>query len=121
MKQILSVVLSLIFVFAVTSLSFAAEKQEAAKHVQVTGEIAAVDASAKTLTVKGKKGDVSISVDEKTKIMAGKDMKALGDLKTGEKVTVKYTESDGKNTAKSIEVKAANAKKEMSSAMEKKK
>ncbi|MBI5057439.1 MAG: hypothetical protein HZB61_12565 [Nitrospirae bacterium] len=64
MKKILSVVRSLVFVFAVTSMSFAAEKQEAAKYVQVTGEITAVDAAANTLTVKGKKGDVSISVDE---------------------------------------------------------
>ncbi|MBI5057435.1 MAG: hypothetical protein HZB61_12545 [Nitrospirae bacterium] len=137
MKKILTVVLSLIFVFAVTSMSFAADKtapaapameqkaapakKEAAKHVQVTGEITAVDAAAKTLTVKGKKGDVAISVDDKTKIMAGKDMKTLADLKTGEKVTVKYTEADGKNTAKSIDVKAAHVKKEMSPAMEKKK
>lgn len=122
MKKILSVVLSLIFVFAVTVMAFAAEtkdeaaavpvieKKEAAKRVQVTGEITVLDAVAKTFTVKGKKGDVNLSVNDKTKIKAGEETKTLADLKAGEKVTVKYTESDGKNTAKSIMIKTVSAK-----------
>jgi len=126
MKRILSVVLSLIFVFAVTSMAFAAETKdaaaapaveqketaapakEAAKRVQVTGEITALDAAAKTFTVKGRKGDVALSIDDKTKIKAGKEAKTLADLKAGDKVTVKYTETDGKNMAKSIEIKTAS-------------
>lgn len=121
MKKILSVVLSLIFVFALTSASFAeenkeaaatpaVEQKEAAKRVQVTGEIAVLDAAAKTFTVKGRKGDVTLSVDDKTKITAGRETKTLADLKAGEKVTVKYTESDGKNTAKSVKIKTASEK-----------
>lgn len=118
MKKILSVVLSLIFVFALTSASFAEENKEAAapaiakkeeaKRVQVTGEIAALDAAAKTFTVKGKKGDVNLSVNDKTKIKAGEETKTLADLKDGIKVTVKYVEVDGKNMAKSIEIKTAS-------------
>jgi len=129
MKKILSVVLSLVFVFAVTSISFAAENKEAvaaapvveqkeaatakkekAKSTQVTGEITAVDAAANTFTVKGRKGDVTLSVDDKTKIMAGKEVKTLADLKAGEKVTVKYIETDGKNMAKGVKIKTASEK-----------
>ena len=42
-----------------------------------------------------------ISVDDKT----------LAEMKTGTKVTVKYTTADGKNTAKSVTVKKAGVKK----------
>jgi ribosomal protein S1 len=128
MKKALAIVMSLMFVFVMTAASFAAEKaaekKEAAPmekvekkakkkvaHKQVTGEVAAVDAAANTVTVKGKKGEVTVSVTEKTKIMEGKAKKALADLKTGDKVTVKYTEAEGTNTAKSIAIKAAPVKK----------
>jgi len=121
MKKILSVVLSLIFVFAVTSVTLAAdnkdatavpavEHKEAAKPVQVTGEITAIDAAAKTFTVKGRKGDVTLSIDDKTKIMTGSEIKTLADLKAGVKVTAKYTWADGKNTAKSIKIKTVSEK-----------
>lgn len=110
MKKAIAIVLSLIFVFAVTSLTFAA---------QVTGEVTAVDAKAMSITVKGKK-DVTAVVDDKTKITAGKDKKTLADVKAGDKVTVKFTEADGKNTAKSIEIKPALAKKEAAPKAEKK-
>ncbi|MBI5409396.1 MAG: hypothetical protein HZA14_08525 [Nitrospirae bacterium] len=119
MKKAIAVVLSLVFVFALTSLSLAAEKKAApaekkeASHAMkesVTGDVTAVDAKAKMLTVKGKTGDVSVSVDDKTKITAGKEAKTLADLKTGDKVTVKYIVTDGKNTAKKIEINAAPKK-----------
>lgn len=122
MKKILSVVLSLIFVFAVTVMSFAAEtkdeaaavpaieKKEAAKRMQVTGEITALDAAAKTFTVKGKKGEVFLSLDDKARIKEGKETKALTDLKTGIKVTVKYVEVDGKNIARGVTIKSASEK-----------
>lgn len=108
MKKIIALIVAVLFVFAVGSVSFAAdkaapaaekkaepakaEKKVAAKIVQVTGEVAAVDAAAKTITVKGKKGDVVITVDDKT----------LADIKAGDKVTVKYATADGKNTAKKV-------------------
>ncbi len=77
------------------------EKKAPAKVKMVTGEVTAVDAKAKTITVKGKKGDVVVTVDDK--MMIG--------LKAGDKVSVKYTEADGKNTAKAV--KMAPAKEEM--------
>jgi len=121
MKKTIAIVLSLVLMFAFTAVTFAAEKAAApaekkemkAKAVkkQVTGEVTAVDAKANTLTVKGKKGDVMVSTDDKTTVMAGKDKKTLADVKAGDKVTVNYTEADGKNVAAKVAIKAAPAKK----------
>ncbi|HXX53499.1 MAG TPA: hypothetical protein VEI28_02905 [Thermodesulfovibrionales bacterium] len=128
MKKAIAIIVSVLFVLSVAGLSFAAdkaapaapaapaekaEKKAPAKVKQITGEVAAVDAKANTLTVKGKKGDVMISADDKTAVKMGKEKKSLADVKMGDKVTVKYAEMDGKNVAKSIMVSAAPAKKEM--------
>lgn len=119
-KKVLSLVVALLFVLSVAGLSIAAdqkmaapaeakkeaapaEKKETKKAVakvkHVTGEVTAVDAKANTLTVKGKKGDVALSADEKA---AAK----LADVKVGDNVTVKYKEDGGKNVATSIAKKA---------------
>ena len=111
MKKTIAIVLSLVLMFAFTAVTFAAEKAKKAAKKQVTGEVTAVDAKANTLTVKGKSGDVTVSTDDKTKITAGKDKKTLADVKVGDKVEVKYTEADGKNTASHVSIKAAPAKK----------
>ncbi len=118
MKKAIVVVLSLMLVFALTSISFAAEKKEAVKHV--SGEVAAVDATAKTVSVKAGKHDVVVSVDDKTKITMGKEAKTLADVTAGETVSVKYTEAGSKNTAESIDIHAAK-KHEAAPAVEKKK
>ncbi len=138
MKKIIAIVLSLVFVFAVTAVTFAAEKKEAApaapakkeaaaekkdaapaadkkadkkaKTVQATGEVTAVDAKANTITLKAKKGDVTVACDDKTKVLP-KDKK-IADVKVGDKVKVIYTEADGKNTAKSVTIMPAPKKAE---------
>jgi ribosomal protein S1 len=141
MKKALAIIVSLIFVLSFAGLSFAAdkavekkaepvkaekkapaveekkapamaEKKAPAKVKQVTGDVAAVDAKANTITVKGKKGDTVVTCDDKTKIMMGKDKKALADVKVGDKVTVKFSEADGKMTAKSVAIKMAEKKAE---------
>jgi ribosomal protein S1 len=112
MKKTIAIVLSLILMFAFAAATFAADQNEAApmatktkiKHALITGEVTAVDAKANTITVMGKKGDVTISVSDKTKMPKGK---TLADVKTGDKITVRYTEADGKNTAVTIAMKAA--------------
>ena len=125
MKKTIVIVLSLVLMFAFTAVTFAAEKaaapaekkemkaEKAKKAVkkQVTGEVTAVDAAANTLTVKGKKGDVMLSTDDKTTVMEGKAKKTLADVKAGDKVTVHYSEADGKNVAHKVVMKAAPAKK----------
>jgi len=129
MKRYLALVVAILFVFAVSSTAIAtekpgvapAEKKDAAKPAapaekapakadekkaekpkskQVTGEVAAVDAAAKSITVKGKKADVTLMADPKL----------LADIKVGDKVTAKYTMENGKAVAKSIK-KAAKAEK----------
>lgn len=122
MKKVIAIVVSVLFVLSVAGLSFAAEQKPApapekkeaapAKVKQVTGEVAAVDAAAKTLTVKGRRGDVALMADDKTSVKMGKEKKALADVKVGDKVTVKYAEMDGRNMAKSVVVGAAPAKME---------
>jgi Cu/Ag efflux protein CusF len=107
MKKIIAIAVALIFVLAFTAASFAAAKVHS-----VTGEVTAVDAAAKTITLKAKKGEVAISVVEKTSIKEGKEKKSLADVKAGDKVTVKYTEADGKMTAKTVEIKGAMMKQE---------
>lgn len=139
MKKVLAFIIVLMFAFAVTAAFAAeapkkaapAEKKEApkaeekkdakkAKKATVTGEVIAIDAKANTLTVKGpKKGDVALTVNDKTKITAGKDKKTLADIKAGDKVAAEYTETD-KNTANKIDIKTASAKKDAPKAEEKK-
>jgi FlaG/FlaF family flagellin (archaellin) len=121
MKKTITVVLSLLFILAVTTVTFATtaekekkkevatEKKTEAAHEKkvvekhVAGDITAVDANAMTVTVKDKKGDVTVTVDNTTDIKIGKDKKTIADLKAGDKVKIKYHEADGKNTAKSID------------------
>jgi len=130
MKKAIALIVSLLFVFAVAGLSIAQEKKEAApapakeekkmdekKHAKksghyIHGEVTAVDAAANTLTVKGKKGEVTLTIDDKTKFHKGK---TLADVKVGDKLSVKYAETDGQMVAKSIMMKKANhhKKKEM--------
>lgn len=109
MKKAIAIIVAVLFVFALTSISFAAEKVK-----QVTGEVKAVDAVAKTITVakkvKDKVEETVITVDDKTKIILDKETKTLADVKVGDKVTVKYTEANGKRVAKSVVIKTAEKK-----------
>lgn len=121
MKKILAILAVLMMVVAFSGATFAAEENKAAepateakeapeKVKKVTGKVTAVDAKANTVTVKGRKGDVTVEVTADTKITAGKEAKAIADVMAGEKATIKYVEKDGKNTAKSIDIKAAAKK-----------
>ena len=126
MKKVIAIFVSVLFVFAIASVSFAVEKaatapaatekKEAApvkaeekkapvKVKRISGEVVTVDATAGTLTVKSKKQEVSLSTDDKTAVKKGIEKKTLADVVAGDKVIVKYKEVDGKNVAKSIAVK----------------
>jgi Cu/Ag efflux protein CusF len=137
MKKAVSIILALLFVFAITSVSFAAEEKKTApateekampavkaKVKQVTGDVKAVDMKAKTITVtkmmKDKAEETVATVDDKTKIMMGEEKKALADVKVGEKVKVVYKEVEGKNVAKSITIMPAEKKAEPTKPTEKK-
>jgi ABC-type Fe3+-hydroxamate transport system substrate-binding protein len=135
MKKAIAIVLSIMFILAVASVTFAADKKAAApaekkevtvkaKMKQVTGEVTAVDAKANTITVKKGKKDTTITVDDKTKIMVGKAKKALADVKVGDKVTVHYAEAvtpakEEKKAEKKEAAPAAPAKEEKKPAAKK--
>jgi ribosomal protein S1 len=128
MKKAIAIIVAVLFVFALTSISFAAEKNVTAAPVEkkaepmpaekpkvkhVTGEVNAVDTAAMTVTVtkkvRGKVVETVVTVNDKTKIMMGAEKKTLADIKVGDKVKAKYTETDGKNVAKSVVIMPAAA------------
>lgn len=96
MKKALVIIVSLLFVLSVGGLSFAKEKKHATKAMHVSGEVTAVDAAAKTLTIKGEKGEVVLTTTDKTRFAKGK---TIADVKVGDKLTAKYSEKDGKMMA----------------------
>lgn len=79
-----------------------AKKEKAEVH-QITGDVTAVDAKAKTITIKGKDKDVTLDA-------AG--IKNLDKIKVGDKVVAKYSEAEGKMTAKSVTTAKAEKKAE---------
>ena len=101
-----SVVLLLVGLLATASL--AQEKQEKKATLQLAGEVVAVDASGNSLTVRGKdEASSSFKVNAGTQILRdGKPIK-LGELATGDKVTVTYEKHAEANVAVMIGVMAA--------------
>ncbi len=97
MKKALAIIVSLVFVLSVVGLSFAKEKkQHEGIEMLVTGVVTTVDVAAKTLTIKGEKGEVMLTTTDKTKFAKGK---TLADVKVGDKLSAKYSEKDGKMMA----------------------
>ncbi|MGD0884738.1 MAG: hypothetical protein ABSA46_07690 [Thermodesulfovibrionales bacterium] len=125
MKKVIVLVVSVLFVLSVVGFCFAADEMNAApaattapakkapaKVHHITGEVVAVDAAAKTLTVKAKKEDVALSADDKA---AAK----LADVKVGDKVMVTYKEVEGKKVATHIAEKKGKMEKKESMPAEK--
>ncbi|GEM_PF-2762086 len=77
---------------------------------QVTGEVTAFDLPARTLTVKGKSGIVTLLLTDKTLVRMERQTKQFSDVQVGDRVTVKYRESDGQLAAKSIDIKTTSKK-----------
>jgi hypothetical protein len=69
-----------------------------ADKMRARGEVVSVDATAKTMVVKGKKGEMTFDV---AGAKFGKKY-ALEDAKAGDKVVVSYKEIDGKMVAKYV-------------------
>ncbi len=72
---------------------------KAAKGAKFSGTVAAFDAAAKTLKVKGKEKEMEFAVAD--------DAKIKGDVKEGAKVTVAYKKEGDKNVATAISVASA--------------
>ena len=85
-----------VFAQAPAKTAPAAEKAPAVH--KMAGEVLAVDAAAKMLTVKGPKGEVKFNVAGAK--WAG--YKAMDEVKAGDKVSVQYVEKGGKMVATHI-------------------
>ena len=101
MKRSVIIFTSLIFIIACSTTGFAGSS----KTRQVTGNVTAIDTASNTITVKKKDREVTLNVEEKTKIIQCTNKTAITDIKIGDKVTTKYSETPGKNTAKSITIR----------------
>lgn len=90
-------------------LSFAfivnAEDKKKIKVRQINGDVVVYDSIIKVMTVKSKKNEVQISLDDKTVITLNREKKTPNDIKVGDFVSVKYIDIEGKNVAKRIQIK----------------
>ena len=68
----------------------------------VTGPVIAVDAAANIVIVKGRKGEDTLTVNDKTVIKAGEKAVTLADIKAGSKVKVQYKVVEGVKIASRI-------------------
>ena len=92
----------------------AAKKEDRPKTTRVTGEIMSLDAKAGTLRVKVKDKEMSFTAETKGA------KSALEKVKVGDKVSVSYTEKNGKLIARSVTEGEAKAKGKAKKAEEKK-
>ena len=118
MKKILAIIAAMFLALSLVSVAGAAEKQMYMKDqlYSVSGPVLAVDAAAKTLTVKSIepsespslrwKGDITFATDSNTKIVMGEKVETFQDLKAGEKAVVEFHEKDGKYIADTIRISA---------------
>ncbi len=125
MKNFITIIVSILFTFAISSIPFAIGEEKAvpttlpapsklpyaSKVQQITGGVSAVNTITNSITVTKKIRDkvveAVVTVNDKTEIMKEKEKKSFADVKIGDKVVVKYTKVDGKNIAKSITIKPA--------------
>ena len=89
-------------------------KSEKAKTNRITGEVTSLDAKAGTFAVKTKDKEINLTADSKS------TKGALEKLKVSDKVTVSYTEKDGKLIASSVKAESRTTAAKPEKATEKK-
>ena len=80
-----------------------------AKAEKFAGDIKGVDAMAKSIVVAKGKEEKTFAIDDKTKIMKGKEALKFEDLKAGSAVSIEYKKDGDKNIASAIKVSAPKA------------
>lgn len=75
---------------------------------RISGKVISVDVSARTVTVKTKKKEITLRVTEKTKITAGGEEREFSDLTNGDELTLVAQEEEGEMVARAIRVSAFN-------------
>jgi len=112
MKKVIALMIMVLFVGMTLGIASAeeavkpapAQKNAPAGYSSVRGEVTAVDAAAKGITIKSTKQEVQLTVTDKTKIMVGKESKTLADVKVGDRAMANYKKEGDKNIATSIRV-----------------
>jgi hypothetical protein len=108
LKKATACILSILFVVTLISLSFAGsgarmkQAMEGMGGKEIAGEVTAVSAKDKTITVKGMRGIVTATCDEKTFVKMANAVKTCADIKVGDKANMLFEAGEGKNVAKSI-------------------
>lgn len=94
--------------FVATSLASGAGAQSVQNEkvgVAFTGEVTAVDASAKTISVSGANGEKGVfQIDDKTTIMSSSQKVGLSGLHVGEWISIDADQQHGKKVATYVEV-----------------
>lgn len=111
MKRSFARIIVFIFFTVICVSVIAPMNASAGQHRQVTGTVTGIDIKKGTITVTKKNRNVTLDIDDKTALTQCTNNPELSDIRIGDKVTVKYTEDPGKNTAKSVTVRAATGKK----------
>lgn len=95
-----------IMIFSVVCIGIVATSAHAdsLRTRQVTGRVTGIDTKAHTVTVEKKNSRVIVSVVGKSDIIQCTPKRSITDIMIGDKVTVKYYESEVENRAKSITI-----------------
>ncbi|MCX8026741.1 MAG: hypothetical protein N3A62_02640 [Thermodesulfovibrionales bacterium] len=104
MQRIISLLITISLIITCACLVHAQDKKKI-KVRHINGEVVAYDSVVKVMTVKSKKTEAQISLDEKTIITLNREKKTPYDIKLGDYVSVKYFDVDGKSVAQRIQIK----------------
>jgi Cu/Ag efflux protein CusF len=108
MRKLTLIIISLYLISAFYTTTLASEKSNPSRIRQITGNVTAIDTKTNTIIVKKKDKVVALRVKEKTKIIQCIKKTSITDIKVGDKVTVKYKQFNGENTARSIIIREDN-------------
>ena len=114
MRKLTILSLAALCVAAMATMAMANEKatSSGAHHAggqKVMGEVTAIDAGAKTVSIKenvkgGTTKDMSFQIADNAKVQVHGKAGALSDIKAGDEVTIKHMMKDGKDMAEEIMV-----------------
>jgi hypothetical protein len=82
-----------------------AKAATAEKHRTVRGELTVVQPDSLTVKMEGKHARMlTLALSDRTKVHEGKATKSVSDLKVGERVAIRYTQSAAANTAVRVNI-----------------
>ena len=112
MKRVITSLFPFLLMLVVFGLSIATEQSTGQKSTTdikhkhtVKGTVKSIDFDDQTITITRRNKDVSLVVNDETKILMGKKSKTLSDIKVGQKTRVTYDEVDGNRIAKIVSIR----------------